>query len=314
MATDGFLDIDRDTLCAVLERDTLCSRESRIFTHVHHWAENDCKRRHLEPTCENKRNALGDALHLVRFPIMTAEEFANDAAQTGLLDNKESVSLFLWYLATPKPLGGVGKFSTQPRCCTVGRELFASRFQATELRWGYSGLADKIKFQVTRPIYIVGFGLYGNDTPGSIYKIIIQLIHCETREVLGQNEMEHETDGSKKPYLARFPEPIAIDAETQYVASATIRGPDTYYGTRGLRKVSVELRRPVNPSESSDSCTDSDNEPKNVTSSSSSTRRRPGELVDKNVPSVTFSFTYASNSNNGTGIDDGQIPDIAFFA
>lgn len=65
-----------DTLVAVLERDTLGIREVRLFSAVVRWSEAECHRQQLQVTPENKRKVLGKALGLVRFPLMTIEEFA----------------------------------------------------------------------------------------------------------------------------------------------------------------------------------------------------------------------------------------------
>lgn len=65
-----------DTLVAVLERDTLGVREVRLFAAAVRWAEAEAQRQQLQPTPENKRRVLGKALSLIRFPLMTIEEFA----------------------------------------------------------------------------------------------------------------------------------------------------------------------------------------------------------------------------------------------
>jgi BTB/POZ domain-containing protein 1/2 len=65
-----------DTLCAVLERDTLGIRENRLFGAVVRWADAECYRQQLPLTSENKQKVLGKALTLIRFPLMTVEEFA----------------------------------------------------------------------------------------------------------------------------------------------------------------------------------------------------------------------------------------------
>ena len=53
-----------------------------------------------------------------------------------------------------------------------------------------------------------------------------------------------------------------------------IKGPDSFYGTKGQRTVTHE-----------------------------------SQLNGK----VTFSFQYASGNNNGTSVEDGQIPEIVFL-
>ncbi len=83
LAAEGFTDIDLDTLCVVLERDTLGIRECKLFNAVCRWAEAECIRQGLTVNAPNQRSVLGRALQLVRFPLMTVEEFAVGAAQSG---------------------------------------------------------------------------------------------------------------------------------------------------------------------------------------------------------------------------------------
>lgn len=71
-----------DTLVAVLERDTLGVREVRLFVAAVRWSEAEAHRQQLQPTPENKRRVLAKALALIRFPLMTIEEFAAGSAQT----------------------------------------------------------------------------------------------------------------------------------------------------------------------------------------------------------------------------------------
>jgi BTB/POZ domain-containing protein 1/2 len=71
LLADGFTDIDINTLCAVLERDTLGIRECKLFTAVCRWAESECLRRGLPPVPNNQKEVLQGALRLIRFPLMT---------------------------------------------------------------------------------------------------------------------------------------------------------------------------------------------------------------------------------------------------
>ncbi|KAJ7308216.1 hypothetical protein JRQ81_008736 [Phrynocephalus forsythii] len=139
---EGFTDIDLDTLVAVLERDTLGIREVRLFNAVVRWSEAECHRQQLQVVPENKRKALGKALALIRFPLMTIEEFAAGPAQSGILTDREVVSLFLHFTVNPKPRV---EFIDRPRCCLRGKEGSINRFQQVESRWGYSGTSDRIR-------------------------------------------------------------------------------------------------------------------------------------------------------------------------
>ncbi|XP_073179937.1 BTB/POZ domain-containing protein 2 isoform X3 [Lepidochelys kempii] len=220
---EGFTDIDLDTLVAVLERDTLGIREVRLFNAVVRWSEAECQRQQLQVIPENKRKVLGKALSLIRFPLMTIEEFAAGPAQSGILTDREVVSLFLHFTVNPKPRV---EFIDRPRCCLRGKECSINRFQQVESRWGYSGTSDRIRFSVNKRIFVVGFGLYGS-----------------------------------------------IHGPTDY--QVNIQGPDSHYGTKGLRKVIHE-----SPTTGAKTC---------------------------------FTFCYAAGNNNGTSVEDGQIPEIIFY-
>lgn len=142
LMADGFTDIDHDTLCVVLERDTLGIRECKLFAAVCRWSESDCIRKNLPVTPENQRIVLDRALHQIRFPLMSIEEFAMGSAQTGILEDREVVQLFLYFTVNPKP---AISFLDVPRCCLTGKEQVVSRFCQIESRWGYSGTSDRIR-------------------------------------------------------------------------------------------------------------------------------------------------------------------------
>lgn len=48
----------------------------RLFGAAVRWAEAEARRQQLQPTPENMRKVLGKSLTLIRFPLMTIEEFA----------------------------------------------------------------------------------------------------------------------------------------------------------------------------------------------------------------------------------------------
>ncbi|XP_044727955.1 BTB/POZ domain-containing protein 1-like [Chrysoperla carnea] len=271
LAADGFTDIDLDTLIAVLERDTLRIGESKLFQAIVRWSEAECTREELPLTPENQRSVLGRALTLIRFPLMSIEEFAIGPAQSGLLTDREVVQLFLYFTVNPKPSVG---FLDVPRCCMTGKEQSVSRFQQIESRWGYSGTSDRIRFIVDRRIFVVGFGLYGSIHGPAEYDVHLQLIHTATNRLCGSNKTSFNCDGSNYTFRVMFKEPIEIIPNTNYTASATLKGPDSHYGTKGARKITID--------------------------GSGDSR-------------VTFQFSYAAGNNNGTSVEDGQIPEIIFY-
>ncbi|KAM5238141.1 BTB/POZ domain-containing protein 2 [Ctenodactylus gundi] len=272
ITAEGFTDIDLDTLVAVLERDTLGIREVRLFSAVVRWSEAECQRQQLQATPENRRKVLGKALGLIRFPLMTIEEFAAGPAQSGILVDREVVSLFLHFTVNPKPRV---EFIDRPRCCLRGKECSISRFQQVESRWGYSGTSDRIRFSVNKRIFVVGFGLYGSIHGPTDYQVNIQIIHTDSNTVLGQNDTGFSCDGSASTFRVMFKEPVEMLPNVNYTACATLKGPDSHYGTKGLRKVTHE-----SPTTGAKTC---------------------------------FTFCYAAGNNNGTSVEDGQIPEVIFY-
>jgi len=271
LTADGFTDIDIDTLSAVLDRDSLRIKENKLFAAVLRWSEAECQRQALPVTVENKRSVLGRGLYQVRFPLMSVEEFACGPAQSGILTDRETVSLFLHFTVNPKPPVG---FLDVPRCSMTGKEQTVCRFQQIESRWGYSGTSDKIRFIVDRRIFVVGFGLYGSIHGPSEYDVTIQLIHTGSGRLLGSNEITFSSDGTNSTFRAMFKEPLEIQPNTNYTAVSTLKGLDSHYGTKGLRKVTVDCH---------------------------------------NGGKVTFQFSYAAGNNNGTSVEDGQIPEVIFY-
>nr|BAF63845.1 putative BTB/POZ domain protein [Hydroides elegans] len=273
LAAEGFTDVDLDTLCVVLERDTLGIREGKLFKAVCRWAEAECQRRNVPNTSEHQRSVLDRALTLVRFPIMTVEEFAGGPAQSGLLLDREVVQLFLYFTVNPKPHVG---FNDSPRCCLTGKEQVMSRFQQIESRWGYSGPCDRIRFVVTRKISLWALG----SMAVSMAQLSIQSTFRSSRRITGKvcgtNDTTFQCDGSGSTFRVMFKEPVEILPNQNYTACATLRGPDSYYGTNGLRnKVTHEA-----PATGTKTC---------------------------------FTFCYAAGNNNGTSVEDGQIPEVIFY-
>ena len=74
-----------------------------IFQAAVQWAAAECKRRQLQVDSTNCRYVLGDALFLIRLPTMALEDFANDAAQSGILTLQETADVFLYFTARNKP-------------------------------------------------------------------------------------------------------------------------------------------------------------------------------------------------------------------
>lgn len=271
--TEGFLETTEDIICEILKRDTLNMPEIDLYKHIIRWAKEECKRRQQVDSNESLRRILRkNIIHLIRFPLMSTEEFANEIASKSLkvLNETEIINMFCYFTKNPKP---ATEFSVTPRYKSIKVEHSICRFTDVKSRWGHLGSSDKIRFSVDRLIYVVGFGLYGSTLTSSEYSCTIQLLHTDSTFVVAENRTRFYCDGSKSVFKVVFKEPVQIEPNRQYTACATLKGHDSWYGVGGQKTISYALSK---------------------------------------KETVTFNFCYESACNNGTSVEDGQIPVIYF--
>ena len=101
--TEGFSKLSHDSLKEIVKSDTLEVSELSLFNACLIWAANECERQGNSPTPEHKRAALGDVLHMLRFPLLSSEELADFVFETGILSKNEIADLFLYQYSTKKP-------------------------------------------------------------------------------------------------------------------------------------------------------------------------------------------------------------------
>ncbi len=298
LSSEYFLDINLNTLVQIIKRDTLGIREFKLFFYLIKWAQHQCTKQNIEPVNrESIRRVLGEATQHIRFTLMTKEEFAiiMNEEDARILTDEAIVEIFVNLTLSSSLSGSSGEascsshnsilrssnvtlkkldYNEKSRCCLGGKEQVINRFCHVESRWGYSGTSDRVRFSVNRRIYVVGFGLYGSIYGKCEYQAVIQLIHYDSCATCAQNTTTFTCDGTNSTFKVMFKDPVEIQPETDYIAAATLKGPDSYYGTKGLRKVNHE---------------------------------------NASGGKVTFNFQYASGNNNGTSVEDGQIPEIIFL-
>ncbi|KAI1704480.1 PHR domain-containing protein [Ditylenchus destructor] len=299
LMAEGFTDVDHDTLCNVLKRDSLRINELPLFQALLRWSIEACKRKGMPITPENQRQILGPALRLVRYSQMTVQEFAEHVALSKLLTDAELVSVFLHFtLTNPTPPSVPVEFPVAPRRRFVGKEMSINRFQRIETSWGYSGNPDRIKFTVDAPIYVLGFGLYGSINGPSDYSVTIEIINFGSGQVVASHDTTFLADGTPSIFRVKFKEPVEILSGLTYIASARLKGAESHYGTKGLRRIVRQTSPSANIACSSG--------PASGSASNNNIAASAGDSA------ITFQFSYAAGINNGTSVDDGQIPEIVF--
>uniref|UniRef100_A0A915E249 PHR domain-containing protein n=1 Tax=Ditylenchus dipsaci TaxID=166011 RepID=A0A915E249_9BILA len=116
-----------------------------------------------------------------------------------------------------------------------------NRFQRIEASWGYSGTPDRIKFTVDAPIFVLGFGLYGSMNDSAEYGVTIEIINFGSGQILAHRETSFMADGTPRIFRVMFKEPVEIASGLTYIASAKLKGAESHYGTKGLRRIVRQL-------------------------------------------------------------------------
>ncbi|XP_064173754.1 BTB/POZ domain-containing protein 3 isoform X1 [Anguilla rostrata] len=234
LRSEGFCDIDARTLESILRRETLNAKELVVFEAALSWAEAECQRRELPASIDNKRKVLGKAVYLIRVPTMALDDFANGAAQSGVLTLTETNDIFLWYTAAKKP---ELQFASEPRKGLSPQRCH--RFQSCAYRsnqWRYRGRCDSIQFAVDRRAFVAGFGLYGSSCGSAEYSAKIEL--KRQGAVLGQNLSKYFSDGSSNTFPVWFEHPVQVEPDTFYTASVVLDGNElSYFGQEGMTEV-----------------------------------------------------------------------------
>ena len=94
--TDDFMALSHETLTSILDREFLRFDEVKLFQKCHDWA-NKRKR-----PSQSTREILGDALFKIRFPTMSAAEFADVVCKTDVLSSDEKTDVFMYIASSDK--------------------------------------------------------------------------------------------------------------------------------------------------------------------------------------------------------------------
>ena len=186
LKSEYFLNLDVDTLKIILKQDKLNVTETELFKFVQCWCDHKLAGAERETEHLNaERELLGDALYLIRFPVMSALDFAENCAPSGFLTPIE-YSNILCYLVRKKgciteddkliselilPHG----FSVRKRLPNIPSNLkCCSRAVSGTDLWGYnSGNIDAVRFYVNKKIKLWGVTVFGNALQNVVKQLYI---------------------------------------------------------------------------------------------------------------------------------------------
>ena len=113
VTSDGFEKTERSLLEAIVARDSLSIEEVALFQAADRWTTKQCEKQGFEADGQLKRRILGEEIiKSIRFPIMSAKEFADVVLDTHILHLNEIAQLFKFFnSSSSSPL----MFSKTPR-------------------------------------------------------------------------------------------------------------------------------------------------------------------------------------------------------
>lgn len=87
--SEYFQQLSEDALIGILNLDYLSTKEIDILRACHKWLENNLKKRKVELTIQNKREAFKSIKHLINFARISENDFKNFEEKQDLLTFKE---------------------------------------------------------------------------------------------------------------------------------------------------------------------------------------------------------------------------------
>ncbi|KAK0167984.1 hypothetical protein PV327_001829 [Microctonus hyperodae] len=92
---EGFEELTIQEIARLARRDELkLGKETILFNALEKWSASECRRHGIEPTPNNKRDALSDEIwYSVRYLLMTDREFIEGPMASGILSSGESAAI-----------------------------------------------------------------------------------------------------------------------------------------------------------------------------------------------------------------------------
>ena len=271
--SDGFATIERSLLEAVVVRDTLTIEEIELFKAVDLWATKRCERQGLAADGTSKRRILEEHLiKRIRFPTMKLEEFASVVLDSDILTKEEVFSIIKHLTSVSRSPVG---FPETKRC---GLKFDCDIQRCCRIGslasgvWSYGGLTDAICLSVDKDIVLHGVCLFGSEN--ATYSVELDVIQSSSKSSVASKTGEFPS----KPLQAK-----------NYC----------YHGCRVSFDKEIILKKATNYDIRA-----------KILGPPSHRGGRSGRSVQ--CSELTFTFMKSDYSKNGTGIFEGQFPELLF--
>ena len=238
--SEAFCDIGLHTLNALLKKESLAVTEVELFKAVLKWTDSECARQgiNIEEDKTVRRRVLGDSVYEIRFPAMSHEDIIKDVCMTGILTDTEAICI-LRKVVGSDVAGLKWKKRGQRRPAPL---LSFNRFDSANvnanstLGWFYNGhTSNALTLTVNKAVLFHGVRLFGN-TDGSQYEVNFTI---KDQTVTGTYTSQEDGDGVPG-YDVMLRNPISLLPDEEITIIATIKGPNSYWGSQGKSSVKID--------------------------------------------------------------------------
>ena len=229
----SLLEDRKELLASMLSRDSLKITEVKIFQAVNCWANDICTKRGLTPSGKEKRKVIGErVLRLVRFPLMSQKQFAEQVPDTEILTETENIQMFMYFNLNRKP----AEFSCIPRCKKSESMYRCNIVDKDSIGFvNYAdNIDDSISFKVNVPVLLRGVRLFGNQ--GETY--FVKLNMCGEAVFMGQFQTDVESKDGYYGFdiIFSFAKCRELTPGVPCILEASIFGPNSYRLLRSVRE------------------------------------------------------------------------------
>ena len=233
--TEKCVHLSQNALKEIVRLDCLAlASEKQVYETCIKWARHQLlEEEDIEPLSDEEiREQLGNILYKIRFPVMTAKDFAELTAESTVLTAEERVQVYDYITLGKKP--DSFRFMTKRR--RMGGDLI-QRFDKISRNWKLNGSTDAISFSTTVDIYLTGVCLYGG-TEASTHDIKIYV--SDKDDTLSTLGVKLKSGGGRKHTgKIELDHAVHIHANNRYTVEVVMEGPDTWYGKDGKREYDI---------------------------------------------------------------------------
>ncbi|XP_061175960.1 BTB/POZ domain-containing protein 1-like [Saccostrea echinata] len=224
-ANEMFFQYPVDLINLLLERNTLCIHEEKLFLLIVKWMNSECRN-----VSETWRKIVPN----IRFGRMSATFFIENVVYRNIISDDFAMKVMLYLNSLSVCKDTVGP-AFQSRACVSEEDIRIIRFfsKSPSNTWKCDELnGDRLVFSVNRNIQFHGIILYGNYNVSLLVEVSLS---CDENILLKEKIREELTEECEFSFI--FANSVTLEKDKLYTVAVHMSGCDVYFGIDGLTTV-----------------------------------------------------------------------------